>query len=107
VSDQREEVEDLYGLITGQYTTPRPVVPPKRIPLWKLEEMANGRPTRPDGWRGSTGPLLAGWELNPVHTSSATQDVRPRRKPWPGRAGAAACRWIGLKCRRMGVPPHT
>ena len=55
---------------------------PKRIPLWKLEEMA-GNPAPPEGWRGNPTPLLPGWEASQVHTSSSA--VRVRRAPWPIR----------------------
>ena len=58
---------------------------PKRIPLWKLEEMA-GNPAPPEGWRGNSAPLLPGWDASQVHTSStAVRDVRVRRVPWPIR----------------------
>lgn len=89
---EHDDVEDLYGLITGTVSPP-PAAPPKRIPLWKLEEMATGKVTRPDGWRGNTGPLLSGWEQSQVHTSSA-HDVPPRRKPWLLRAANATGRFI-------------
>lgn len=58
---------------------------PKRIPLWKLEEMA-GNPARPEGWRGNSAPLLPAWDASQVHTSSsAVRDAWARRAPWPIR----------------------
>ena len=58
---------------------------PKRIPLWKLEEMA-GHPAPPEVWRGNPAPLLPGWDASQVHTSSAAvRDVWSRRVPWPIR----------------------
>jgi len=35
-----------------QFSLPAQPAEPKRIPLWKLEEMA-GNPAPPEGWRGN------------------------------------------------------
>lgn len=56
---------------------------PKRIPLWKLEEMAGG-PTRPDGWRGNASPLLSGWDASQIRPST------PGRAEPRGRCGSSA-----------------
>jgi hypothetical protein len=87
--------EDLYALITAPEPQP-PAPAPKRIPLWKLEEMRTGQVARPDGWRGSTRPLMSGWEADQVQTSSSVRDLRPRRKPWPLRAVHAVTKFILL-----------
>ena len=83
---------------------PRAAAPaePKRIPLWKLEEMVGGT-ARPEGWRGSASPLLPGWEAAQIHTSSAARDVRPRRAPWPVRLVRAIGRMLAFLVKTVGV----
>lgn len=74
--------EDVHSHINRK-VSPGPT--PKRIPKWKLEEMANGAQQAPDGWRGNTGPMLSGWETSPALTSAARDRPR-RRRSWPVRA---------------------
>lgn len=90
MSDPHVE-EDLYALITAPNPEP-PAPAPKRIPLWKLEEMRTGKAARPDGWRGNTGPLMSGWETSQVQTSADLRPRRRRRRPWPVRAALATGR---------------
>lgn len=52
---------------------------PKRIPLWKLGEMA-GNPPPPEDWRNPA-PLPPGWDANQVHTYSSFQDPRVATRP--------------------------
>ncbi|MDN4646202.1 hypothetical protein [Arthrobacter sp. PsM3] len=75
---------------------------PKRIPLWKLEEMVGGA-AGTEGWRGNASPLLPGWETGPIHTSSAIRDVQPRRAPWPLRILRAIGRMLALLLKTAGV----
>lgn len=75
---------------------------PKRVPLWKLEEMA-GEPSQPEGWRGNASPLLSGWETAPIHTSSSIRDVRPRRTPGPLRLFRAFGRMLAFMFKTAGV----
>jgi hypothetical protein len=82
-------------------SAPRPLEP-RRIPLWKLEEMAGGR-TRPEGWRGNAAPLLSGWEAEQIHTSSAARDVMPGHARWPGRLFRALRRMLSLLVRAVGI----
>ncbi|HEX9088890.1 MAG TPA: hypothetical protein VF867_15335 [Arthrobacter sp.] len=70
-----EQDEDVYGQITG--TTP-PEYAPKRVPQWKLEEMATGRQPGPDSWGGSG------------YSTASAVTARPRHlRPWPVRTLAA------------------
>ena len=56
---------------------------PKRIPLWKLEEMA-GNPPPPEDWHNPT-PPAPGWDANQVRTYSSFQDPRAWVAPRPIR----------------------
>ncbi|SDM01311.1 hypothetical protein SAMN04487916_12129 [Arthrobacter sp. ov407] len=75
---------------------------PKRIPLWKLEEMA-GNPAPPEGWRGNAAPLLPDWDANQVRTSSDAQDTRRHPAPWPIRLFRALGRMLRLLFKAVAV----
>jgi len=69
---------------------------PKRIPLWKLEEMA-GSPAPSEGWRGNPAPLLPGWDASQVHTSAAVLEGGSPRTPLLVRL----LRGLGRMLRRL------
>ena len=82
-----------------QFSLPAQPAQPKRIPLWKLEEMA-GNPAPPEGWRGNAAPLLPGWDTYQVRTSSAAQDARA---PWPVRLFRALGRMLRLLFKAVAI----
>lgn len=81
-----EPEEDIFGAITGHTRATTAADPQKRIPLWRLEEMA-GTPAAGDGWRG------------PAVTTTNLPEPPP--KPWPVRAARASGAFLGEVCRTM------